>query len=147
MKKFFIILLIFLIILVVTVYFINTYRTNLAASQKINQEYEDYYHREGILGTELISIINRTDDINNKNEVKKDEAGYYIDNEKNSIHITINFIYQDDIQARQMEDIEKSGSESFIRVYSTAKFKCTQIEYHEKTKNVKRLIFEEVAEN
>ena len=46
-----------------------------------------------------------------------------------------------------MEDLEKTGSESFVKVYSTANFICTQIDYHEKTKNVKTITFEEVSEN
>ena len=45
-----------------------------------------------------------------------------------------------------MESIASAGSESFVKTYSTASFKCTKIEYHEKTHNIKSLTFEEVQE-
>jgi len=144
MKKFFIILLILLIVLTISIYSVYSYRVKILEAQKLNKEYEQYYNIQ-LLGTELISIINRTIDINNKNEVPRDSNGYYINNEENSIVIYIQFIYGKD-KKFQMEDIEKSSSESFVQVYSTASFKCTAIEYHDKTKNVKSLTFEEVDE-
>ena len=113
--------------------------------QKLNKEYEEYYGIE-ILGTELISIINRTIDINSKNNINRDEEGYYIDNEKNSIKLYIHFAYKEEIKTIQMEEIEKTGIESFVKVYSTANFKCTKIEYHENTNLVKSLTFEEVVQ-
>lgn len=146
MKKFLMILLVLFIILAVGIYTVYQYRSNMLAAQKLNKEYEQYYHID-ILGTELISILNRTSDLNHKNGIVKDNDGYYVDNGDNSLHIYIKFAYKKDKKVLRMEDIEKNGSETFIRVYSTASFKCTEIEHHEKTHNVKSLTFEEVTED
>ena len=144
-NKFLIILVIFILLTVCVGYMVYNYRSQIINSQKISKEYESYYHLE-MLGTELMSIINRTIDINTKGNVPKDENGYFTDNQKDSIHIYIKFVYKDKQKTIQMEDIEKNTSEAFIRNYSTASFKCTDIQYHEKTKNVKSLTFEEIEE-
>ncbi len=146
MKKFMIILLVLFIILTMVVYSIYRYKSSILQAQKLNKEYEQYYNIE-ILGTQLISILNRTIDINHKNGIEKDSNGYYVDNRDNSLHIYIKFAYKNNTKILQMEDIEKSGSEAFIKVYSTANFKCTDIKHHEKTHNVKSLTFEEITEN
>lgn len=91
-----------------------------------------------------MSIINKTIDTNQKNDIAKNSEGYYIDNGDDSIQIEIIFIYKDETKTVKMEDIAESGTESFIKTYSTANFKCTKIEYHTKTKNVKSLTFEEI---
>ena len=145
MKKFLIILLILLIILTIAIYSVYRYRTNIYQMQKLNREYEQYYNID-ILGTELISIINRTCDINVKNDISKDTNGYFEDNNDNSIIVYIQFNYKKDTKTIRMEEISNTGSEAFIKVYSTANFKCTNIEYHEKTHNVKSLTFEEVSD-
>lgn len=145
MKKVLIILLTVFIILAVSIYTVYSYRVKMISQQKLNKEYEEYYNIQ-ILGTELISIINRTIDINNKNQIGRDENNYYIDNGKDSIEIYIRFIYKSEIKEVKMEDIEKMSTETFIKMYSTASFKCTNIEYHEKTNRVKSLTFEELQE-
>ena len=145
MKKILIIMLLLFIVLGISIYIVYSYRTERIEAQKLNKQYEQYYNIE-ILGTELISIINKTIDINNKNEISRDENQNYIDNGENSIHIYIQFVYKEKTKTIQMEDIEKTGTESFVRVYSTAGFKCIGIEYHEKTNNIKSLTFEEITE-
>lgn len=142
-KKIFIILLILLIITIVSVYSIYNYRSNIVKAQKISKEYENYYDIE-VLGTELISIINKTIDINEKHQISKQQNGNYIENNTNSIKIYVKFIYKNDTKIVSMEDIASTGIETFIKNYSTENFKCTQITYHEKTKNVKSLMFEEL---
>lgn len=145
-KKFFIIMLILFIITIVAIYAVYNYRSNMISSQKVNNEYYSYYNKQ-MLGTELISIINKTIDMNQKNDIERDSNNYYIDNEKNSVKIYVKFIYKDETKTIQMEDIEKGGIEEFVQRYSTASFKCSNIEYHTKTKNVKSLTFEEISEN
>ena len=113
-RKFLILLLVLFIIAIVSGYYVYNYQNNLAQLKKANKQYEDYYNIE-ILGTELISIINKTVDLNEKNEIEKDEKGHYIDNSKDSINIYINFVYQDDIKTVSMEDIYASGSEAFVQ--------------------------------
>ena len=145
MKKILIIQLILSIILVVGVYSVYRYRTNVYQIQKQNREYEQYYNIN-VLGTELISIINKTIDLNTKNNITKDDKGYFVDNGENSIKINVEFKYKNDTKTISMEEIASTGAESFVKVYSTANFKCTKIEYHEKTHNVKNVTFEEVSD-
>lgn len=132
--------------LVSSIYMVYEHRRNILEAQKLNKEYEEYYQMD-ILGTQLISIVNRTIDINHKNEIAKDSNGYYVDNGENSLHIYIKFAYKNKTKTILMEDIEKTGAEAFVKIYSTANFKCKNIEYHKKTKNVKSLTFEEVSGN
>lgn len=143
-KKIFLISLFFLIILIIAAYSVYQYRNQFLQAQELNKQYEEYYDEEFFLGTQLISIINKTMDLNEKNEIEKDNSGYFIDNQKNTIKIYINFVYKDDVKTVPMEDIAEMGTEEFIKIYSTEDFRCTKIEYHEKTNNVKSLTFEEI---
>ena len=141
MKKQFIILIIILLIIVAVVglYFYNLNRLNLLAEDH-NKTYQQIENQD-ILGTTLISIINKAIDDNEKNEVTK-ESIYYQDNEQNSIKITIQFKELD--HTLQMEDIAAQTTENFIQFFATATFRCTKIEYHEKTNFVKSLYFEQI---
>ena len=66
----------------------------------------------------------------------------YIDNGKNSIRIEIKFLELDKVIT--MERINNVGIEKFWSNYGALSFKCTKIEYHEKTHRVKYMYFEEV---
>lgn len=143
-KKFFIILLILVVISMVAIYAIYQYRTRLAETNKINKEYEQLYNIN-LLGTQVISLINKTIDLNEKHNIEKNNNGIYIDNGENSIKISINFIYKNGIKTVEMEEIYQNGVEAFIKSYSTASFNCSKISYHEKTKNVKELTLDEVT--
>ena len=139
-NKILLILIIFLIILSISIYFVYNYRKNALQAQKINNEYKAYYKMQ-MLGTELVSILNKTADINEKNEIGKDEEGLYIDNDINTIKIYIKLKYKEDYKNVEMEKILNNGVENFIKSYAAASFKCESISYHEKTKNVKDLTF------
>lgn len=93
-------------------------------------------------GTTLISIINKAIDDNEKNGVEKEpDSIYYEQNQTNSIKITIKFQQSEKIMA--MEDIKKSSTETFVALFNNASFKCTNIQYHEKTNYVKSMHFEQ----
>ena len=141
-NKIILIFIIFLIIFSISVYYVYNYRMKVIESQRINNEYKTYYNMQ-ILGTELVSILNKTADINEENEVQKDSENIYIDNSINSIKIYIEFKYKDDYRTIEMEKILNKGIETFIKSYAAASFKCTDIRYHDKTKNVKKLVFTE----
>ena len=107
----------------------------------IKRAYQSFYNQE-FLGTDVISIINKAIDSNEKNAVDKDEKGHYIDNNKNSIIIEIKFKEQE--QIIKMEAIEKSGEQKFLILFGATSFKCTKIEYHQNTNNVKYMYFEQI---
>lgn len=142
MKKIIIcILSIFLIIICIVVYGVYQKNENTAQIGVDNKTYESYENKE-VLGTDIISIINKATDSNKKNDIKIGEDGNYIDNEKNSIRIEIKFLELDKVIT--MERINNVGIEKFWSNYGALSFKCTKIEYHEKTHRVKYMYFEEV---
>ena len=140
-----IILAIFILVLIIAAYAVYSYRANALEAQKINNQYKSYYNSQ-IIGTELLSIINKTEDINEENNIQKDQDGLYIENDTNSIKIYISFKYEDDYRTIEMERIINNGTQNFIKVYSTASFKCTDISYHDKTNTVKSLTFTETED-
>ncbi len=142
MKKFFtIMVIIVLIIVAVVAYKYSTYKTNILRVQKLNKEYETYTEGE-ILGTSLITVINKAIDSNEKNEIKKDDKNMYIENDTTSIKIEIKFLEAEN--TFEMERIQKLGSEEFIKNYAVMNFKCTKKEYHQKTNSIKYMLFEQV---
>ena len=142
-NKFLLIIILFIVILAIAVYGIYLYRSKTIESQKINNEYKSYYNVQ-IIGNELLSIINKTQDIDEQYGIQKDQEGMYIENATNSIKIYVKFKYKDDYRVLEMEKIINGGIENFAKAYSTADFVCTEINYHEKTNNVKALTFTEV---
>ena len=142
MKKIIIcILSIFLIIICIVVYGVYQKNENTAQIGVDNKTYESYENKE-VLGTDIISIINKATDSNKKNDIKIGEDGNYIDNGKNSIRIEIKFLELDKVIT--MERINNVGIEKFWSNYGALSFKCTKIEYHEKTHRVKYMYFEEI---
>ena len=139
MKKIIIcILSIFLIIICIVVYGVYQKNENTAQIGVDNKTYESYENKE-VLGTDIISIINKATDSNKKNDIKIGEDGNYIDNGKNSIRIEIKFLELDKVIT--MERINNVGIEKFWSNYGALSFKCTKIEYHEKTHRVKYMYF------
>lgn len=132
---------IFLIIICIVVYGVYQKNENTAQIGVDNKTYESYENKE-VLGTDIISIINKATDSNKKNDIKIGEDGNYIDNGKNSIRIEIKFLELDKVIT--MERINNVGIEKFWSNYGALSFKCTKIEYHEKTHRVKYMYFEEV---
>ena len=106
-----------------------------------NIEYDSLYEKE-INGNNLATLINKTIDSNEKNNIKKNENGQYIDNDRNSIRIEIKFKQSPKIFP--IEIIYLNQVTEFIRLYGQAMFKCSKIEYHNSTKFVKYIFFEEV---
>lgn len=141
MKKY-IILSIIVIIAISSIYYLfNNYKVTAMQVENNNKMYTEIYNKE-ITGSSLATIINKTLDKNEKNEVKKDNNGYYISNNENSIIIEIKFQDSDDIF--RVEQITKNGIENFIKLYSNLNFKCTKIEYHKKTNYISYLYFEQI---
>lgn len=130
-----------LIIIAIIVYKYNSYKSDMLRTQKLNEEYEIFTNNE-IVGTSLITLINKAVDSNNKNNIQLDKSNLYIENDTTSIKIEIKFLESEDTYP--MESINKLGSEEFIKNYATATFKCTEKQYHEKTNNIKYLLFEEI---
>ena len=102
------------------------------------------YKDKEIQGSELITIINKAIDTNEKNEVQKDNKGKYIDNKTNSINIDIKFI--DDDLIYNIEKIYQNGTETFLYYYRDINFKCSDVQYHTTTGIVKYMQFEQITQ-
>ena len=104
-----------------------------------NLEYETYLNKQ-ILGTELTTFINKAVDNNKKYQVQKDEQGFYIQNDTNSIEIEIKITDNDTLY--KMETFYNGGMTNFIDYYNSIYFECTKIEYN-KAGKVNYLLFEQ----
>jgi len=143
MKKIAIFFASILIILAVIYYIYLNNKVNFNTTRKANLEFESYLNQE-IYGNDLATVINRAVDNNSKNNVEKTNKGIYIDNEANSISIEIKFTDNDSVY--KMETLYNSGMQNFINYYNRIKFKCTDIKYHNSTKKVKYMLFEQITQ-
>ena len=90
-KNFFIILTILLIIAIIVGYTVHNYRKQQIQIAQYNKQYESWYGKK-MLGTDFISIINKTIDNNEKNDVQKDENNVYLEDNEKSVKIYIKFL-------------------------------------------------------
>lgn len=132
---------IILVILFVTINSIWNKQAEIRSIQQKNKIYEYYLDKE-IYGTEVVSLINKVINENEKNNVPKDAKGYYIDDEKTSIEIELNMITIE--KTYPMEVIYNNDITKFVENFNLILFKCSNIEYHEKTGSVKKIIFEQL---
>lgn len=143
MKKIAIFLLIIIAIISTVSYVylsnVNIYRN----AQKENAKFEIYIDKE-ITGTEITTLINRAIDQNKQNEIQKDNKGKYIENNENSLNIDIKFIDND--ITYNMEKIFDTGIETFLAYYRNINFKCSEVQYHEKTNKIKYMLFEQITQ-
>jgi len=140
-KTFFIVAAIIFIIVCITYTFLIELRAEKAQILKDNMQYEQYLNKE-ILGTELATLISKVVDLNQRNDVPKDEKGYYINNEQNSIRIDLKMTTID--KTYPMEEIYNNKITSFVQNFNFISFECTSIEYHKKTGRISKLVFEEL---
>lgn len=140
MKKNFIFMLciIGIIIAILYVKYLN-YKTEYREIKTNNLEYEKYLNKE-VLGTELTTIINKAVDNNEKNSVPKDEQGFYVTNDINSVKIQIQIL--DNETMYDMEILYNGGMERFVQNYNSINFECTKIEYN-KAGKVSYMLFKQ----
>ena len=141
MKKYIILAIIVIMAISAIGYLYLNYVSVSTATTNSNKNYESLLNKT-INGNELATYINQIIDKNTKNSVEKDSNGYYIDNNKDSIILEIKFKDSDNIF--RIEQIYNNGIEKFIKLYANLNFKCTKIQYHNKTKLVSYLYFEEI---
>ena len=131
---------IFLIITCIVSLILINKKNEIIDLKRYNGSYEKYVDKE-ILGIDLASLINQVVNENEKNDVQKNQNGYYIDNGIDSIKIDLKMITID--QTFEMEDIHNSKISNFVKFFNSIKFKCTDILYHDNGR-VSKLIFEEL---
>lgn len=143
MKKTILVILgIFIIILLFVVGLLYNYNKGIQQARYFNEQYSKYYQKT-ILGTELATVLNKTMDYNEKNNIGKDDNDrYFIENDK-SIFIQVKFLEKE--EPVKMEDILKQDMENFIKYYGALSFTCTGIKYHQENNQVKSLYFEQTV--
>lgn len=137
-KTFLTIFIIFIIIMAILFAKFVSLRSQNQEIKKFNYGYE-FYNRDNLNGLEVTTVINKAIDNNEKYDVKKDENGYYIEDE-NSVEIEIKMIINQKVYP--MERIKEIGMENFTEFFGEVNFKCTDIEYHKENNKVARMIFE-----
>ena len=143
MKKLLLILMLLFIIIIFSIYGLLLNNKAQKNSLKIyNREYEEYLNKI-IKGTELATLINKVTNINENNNIKKDENNYYIENQENSIKIEIKLILTE--KTYPMEEIYNKDTAEFVKHFSLEEFKCIKIEYHEKTGKLSKMLFEQIG--
>ena len=143
MKKIAIFLLIIIGIVSTISYLYLNGINNQRIAQKENIKFEIYKDEE-ITGAEVTTLINKAINSNQQNEIEKDKKGRYIDNETNSINIDIKFI--DDDVTYNIEKIYNNGMDKFLTYYRDIKFKCVDVQYHDKTQKIKYMLFEQITQ-
>ena len=136
-------ILIFSILIVIMIIIFVNIQIIQKNKQKIlnyNSEFE-YYCKQEILGTDITTLINKAINENEKNDIEKDEKGYYLVNEENSIKVFIKMKAAEEMYP--MENFYKAGINDFTRYFGSVKFKSTDIKYHEKTGQISEIYFEE----
>jgi len=128
-----IVLVIVVLICVITVKISNN---NMEVKDVVsyNSEFEQYREKK-LYGADVLSIINKAIDINSRNNIEKDEDGYYIKNDNNSVNVEIKLLSTDatgEVKEVQypMEVLEKAGLDTFISSFSLTTFECTEIKYN-----------------
>ena len=141
MKKQTLIILILLIIVVLIIVF--AVAQNVQKQRELanyNGQYEKYLNGQVLYGTDVATLINKAMDDNKKNNVEKDEKGYYINNNTNSIKLYVKLVQDGD--NFPMERIFEVGMTEFVKNFNIEDFKCTKINYHKETGMVSEVYFE-----
>jgi hypothetical protein len=141
MKKIFIFVTIIIVIICIIAFQYNSYKRNQNAITSENSEFDQYLDKE-VYGIDLATIINKSVDKNEKNKISKDEKGFFIENDVNSIKVQI-YIKENE-KTYEMEQIYKQGTEQFVQFFINEKFKCSKVEYHKKTGRIKYMLFEQI---
>ena len=128
MKKI-IIFIVSVLILILSVFYIkySNYKKIQMEIKEYNLQYEKYLDKE-IDGRNLTSLINKAVDNNEKNLIQKDENGFYIEDDINSMKIEIKMIDID--LTYNMETIYNGKMENFIVLYNSILFKSEEVKYN-----------------
>lgn len=111
-KTLFLIIGAFSLVFVILILALIGLQSNNKRLSQVNIEYE-YYLNKPIYGTELATLINKAIDNNKKMGVQKNQKGFYIDNGRDSIIITIQMLGSKEIY--EMEKIFASRNRIFCR--------------------------------
>lgn len=152
MKKICIVAVAIIVLLIIVVMQINSLQTQQKQAIQFNKQYEEYKNKY-LYGIDILTVINKAADNNEKYSIPKDENKMYIEDDENSIKIELNLISsvnektgEKQYVTHQMERLQQVGLEGFITNFNLTTFECENIEYHTKTGKVSKIIFKQVEE-
>lgn len=131
-----ILLIIVIIVIAVKVKYFQAHQREIA---NFNSAYEEY-NKEDLNGLDITTIINKAINNNEKYEISKDENGLYILDDEYSIEIYVTMIINN--KTYRMERFNQDVINDFIRYFGEVGFKCTDVQYHEKSGRISSMTFE-----
>lgn len=140
MKKIiFFIIMILILILVMVIVGISNNNAKERERQAFNIQFENYSEKI-MYGADVLTIINKAIDNNTEYEIKKDEEGFYIEDNEHSLKVELVLLSKNnegkiEEKTHQMETLEKVGLNGFISNFGLTSFECSNIEYN----NLKRV--------
>ena len=118
--------------------------TTLRHVKQLNSEYE-YYLGKQVYGLDLATLINKAINQNEHNQIPKNEKGYYIENDENSIKIEVKILSAENTEKTySMEVFYNNDITRFVDNFNLIYFKCSIIDYHKKTGQISKMVFEEL---
>ena len=145
-KHLLIIITIILIAIIIVCYNIIQIQGRQNELKNYNLAYENYLNKE-IYGSDVATVMNKALDSNKKNNIQKDEKGYFIDNGQDSVQIELIMITDEEKQETttyKMETIEQVGMTSFLSNFSLTTFKSSNVKYHKDTGKIAKITFEQL---
>ena len=146
MKKTFI-LIIVAVVVITTIIFSKyvEYSNQKTEIKKINKEFLAYQNSSVQINT-VVSLMNKAISQNQKNNIEQDANKLFKENNTNSIKIYLETTSSDGKTKVQipMEGLilgEKAGAEKVEYAFSDLLFNITDVEYHEKTGQVSKIVF------
>lgn len=131
---------IIIIICIISANYIE-YAKHVTEVRNLNKEFIAYENKNLQINT-VVTLMNKAIQKNIENKVVQNENKYFEENDTNSIKIYLEIKSRNSIIP--MEELilgEKAGIEKVEFAFSDLLFEITNIEYHEKTGQVKKIIF------
>lgn len=133
-----------IIIVIVTISIISAnyvhYIQNKLKIEKTNNEFTQYEGKRLQINI-VVTLMNKAIQKNIENEIQQGENKIFLENDTNSIKVFLEIKSRNSIIP--MEELilnEKAGVEKVEYAFSDLLFNITKIEYHEKTKQIKKVI-------
>lgn len=131
------------IIIIISIIFANyvEYAKIRTEIRNTNKEFIAYENKNLQINT-VVTLMNKAIQKNIENKINQDENKIFKENDTNSIKIFLEIKSRNSIIP--MESLilgEKAGTEKVEYAFSDLLFEITTIEYHEKTGQVKKIIF------
>ena len=142
MKKTIIVLICIFIAIIISLYtYYQSTQSALQGVKKFNYQFEQYFDKE-IYGADVVTIMSKAIDNNNKYDIARNEENKFIEDNKYCLKVMIKF--KDVDQTFDMESIEKAGIEGFMQNFSKSTFKVIEHDYNEDSKRIGKIVIEEI---